>query len=85
MEFKNLSFIKHPNILEGIMAQVICNNGKRVSIVSGRGMYSVSKEGNRASANDPKDVSSFEVMVGDEVLGWQSREEIDKILKENNG
>ena len=85
MQFKNLSFIKHPNISEGIMAQVICNNGKRVSVVAGRGMYSVSKLGNRASAFDAKDVSSFEVMVGDEVIGWQSREDIDKILKENNG
>lgn len=86
MQFKNLSFIKHPNISEGIMAQVICNNSKRVSVVAGKGMYSSSKQGVREACTKVEDALTFEVLVdGREVLGWQTREDIDKILQENNG
>ena len=83
MQFKNLSFITHP-VLEGIMAQVICNNDKRLSVVAGEGTYSSSKDGVRAAVSEVEDVSSFEVMIGAEVLGWQSREDINNILKENS-
>ena len=62
MQFKNLSFITHP-VLEGIMAQVICNNGKRLSVVAGEGTYSSSKDGVRAAVSEVEDVSSFEVMI----------------------
>ena len=85
MQFKNLSFIDHPNTYDAIMAQVICNNGKRVSVVAGKGMYSTSKNGVRQACNNVEEALTFEVAVGDKILGWQSREEIDKILKENNG
>ena len=87
MNFKNLSFIDHPNINDGIMAQVICNNGKRVSVVAGKGMYSTSKSGVKQACNEVKDALTFEVFVEgeDDVRGWQSREQIDLILKENNG
>ena len=85
MNFKNLSFIDHPNTYDAIMAQVICNNGKRVSVVAGKGMYSTSKNGVRQACNNVEEALTFEVAVGDKILGWQSREEIDKILKENNG
>ena len=85
MNFKNLSFIQHPNINNAIMAQVICNNGKRVSVVAGKGMYSTSKNGVRQAWNNVEEALTFEVAVGDKILGWQSREEIDQILKENNG
>ena len=54
MNFKNLSFIKHPNINDAIMAQVICNNGKRVSVVAGKGMYSTSKEGVKEAGGNRK-------------------------------
>ena len=87
MNFKNLSFIKHPNINDAIMAQVICNNGKRVSVVAGKGMYSTSKSGVKQACNEVEDALTFEVFVeGEEdVRGWQTREEVDKILQENNG
>ena len=86
MNFKNLSFIAHPNINNAIMAQVICNNGKRVSVVAGKGMYSTSKAGVKEDCNKVEEAISFEVMVGDEdVIGWQTRKDINKILKENNG
>ena len=83
MKFKNLGFIKHP-IVNGIMAQVFTDEGKRISIVCGEGMYSSSKAGNRAECSSVEDAASFEVMIGDaDPIGWQSREDIDRILAEN--
>ena len=83
MTFKNLGFIKHP-IVNGIMAQVFTDEGKRISIVCGEGMYSSSKAGNRAECSSVEDVASFEVMIGDaDPIGWQSRKDIDRILAEN--
>ena len=83
MRFENLGFIKHP-VVDGIMAQVFTDEGKRISIVCGEGMYSSSKAGNRAACSSVEDAASFEVMIGDnDPIGWQSREDIDKILTEN--
>jgi hypothetical protein len=82
MQFKNLGFIEHP-VVKGIIAQVFTNEGERISIVCGQGMYSTSRAGNREACNSVDDASSFEVMVGDnDPIGWQSREDIDKLLAE---
>ena len=84
MRFKNLGFIQHPSTRKAIMAQVFTNEGKRISIVCGEGMYSSSRAGNRKACSSVEDAASFEVMIGDaDPLGWQSREDIDKILAEN--
>jgi hypothetical protein len=84
MTFKNLNFEDHPVIPDAIQATAVCDNGKRISVVAGVGLYSTSRAGVRKRANNVEDVSSFEVMVGDgEVVGWQSREQINEILKEN--
>lgn len=84
MRFKNLGFIPHPNC-KGIMAQVFTDKGKRISVVCGEGLYSSSKAGNRAECSSVEDAASFEVLVDgeDDVRGWQSREDIDKILAEH--
>jgi hypothetical protein len=83
MRFKNLGFIKHP-VVKGIISQVFTDDGTRISIVCGENMYSTSRAGNRAVCESIEDASSFEVFVdGQEVLGWQSIEDIDKILAEN--
>ena len=83
MRFKNLGFIKHP-VVKGIISQVFTDDGTRISIVCGENMYSTSRAGNRAVCESIEDASSFEVLVdGQEVLGWQSIEDIDKILAEN--
>ena len=86
MTFKNLSFLSHPVIDGAIQAAVICNNGKRVSVVAGTNLYSHSKGGIRAAVDNPEDVISFEVLVeGEEdVRGFQSRQDIDNILAVNN-
>jgi hypothetical protein len=84
MQFKNLNFEDHPVIPDAIQATAVCDNGKRISVVAGVGLYSTSKAGVRKRANNVEDVSSFEVMVGDgEVIGWQSREQINEIFKKN--
>ena len=51
-------------------------------------MYSTSKNGARSAVNNVKDVASFEVAIinkdgefVDDVLGWQGREDIDKLIK----
>ena len=83
MRFKNLGFIKHP-VVKGIISQIFTDDGTRISIVCGENMYSTSRAGNRAVCESVEDASSFEVMVdGEEVLGWQSIEDIDKILAEH--
>ena len=84
MRFKNLGFIQHPHIKDAIMAQVFTDDGTRISVVCGSGMYSSSRDGNKAECQRVEDASSFEVFVDGEedVRGWQTREEIDKLLAE---
>ena len=81
MKFKNLGFIKHP-VVKGIISQVFTDDGTRISIVCGEGMYSTSRAGNRAICDSIEDAGSFEVMVGNnDPLGWQSKEDIDKLFE----
>ena len=84
MRFKNLGFIQHPTVKDAIMAQVFADDGTRISVVCGSGMYSTSRAGNRAECTSVEDASSFEVFIDGEedVRGWQSRKDIDKILAE---
>jgi hypothetical protein len=83
MKFKNLSFIDHP-ATDGVIAQVIDDSGKKISVVAGKGLYSDSKHGHRESVSHPNDAISFEVLVEgeDDVRPYQSREDIDKILSQ---
>jgi len=82
--FKNLVFVSHPmNPEKAIMAKYMFDNGKVISIVAGEGLYSHSKNGNRAAVDNPLDVASFEVMFDGEVEGWLTREDIDKIFDAN--
>jgi hypothetical protein len=84
MKFKNLSFIDHP-ATNGIMAQVLNDEGKRISVIAGEGLYSDSKFGHRKGVSDPKDAISFEVFIDgeDDVRTYQSREDIDEILSQH--
>jgi hypothetical protein len=86
--FDNLLFLDHPNVEGAIMTQIRGlkeKGGKTISVVCGEGMYSTSRAGNRAECQRVEDASSFEVLVegDDDVRGWQSREDINKILAEN--
>ena len=86
--FDNLLFLDHPHIKGAIMTHIRgskAKGGKTISIICGEGLYSSSRAGNKAECQRVEDASSFEVLVeGDEdVRGWQSREDINKILAEN--
>ena len=87
--FKDLVFKKH-KVCKGIQASLELKPNIFISVVAGEGMYSTSKKGVRAEASKPEDVSTFEVAIINEnlepdqqqwdVSGWQSREDIDKIM-----
>jgi hypothetical protein len=91
MEFKDLEFKKH-SIVEGIQATLEIKPKVFISVVAGNGMYSTGKTGHRAAVSKVKDVSTFEVGIIDEnlpeedqqweVMGWQTREDINKIIQE---
>ena len=88
MTFKNLVFVKHPNdFFEGLMAKYRFDNGKELSIVAGNNLYCETKYGVRKGGPllEVSDVLSWEVMIGGRVEGWQTKEDINKLIKENNG
>ena len=92
--FKDLVFKKHRVTKKAIMASLELKPNVFISVVAGEGMYSTSKAGNRAECTKVKDAASFEVAIIDENLpddeqqwdvnGWQSRDDINKIIKENS-
>ena len=90
--FKDISWKQHGLGKGNIQGLLKLDNGIKLSIVAGEGMYSAGKTGVRGPADNVKDVSSFEVAVFDQdgefiqaehdmVLGWQSREDIDKLIQ----
>jgi len=88
--FKDLEFNIHPATKKAIHAELEIKPNVFLSVVAGEGMYSTSREGVRAACTKVEDVSSFEVAIIDEnlpedeqkwdVRGWQTREDINKIL-----
>ena len=88
MTFKNLVFVQHPNISEGLMAKYRFDNGKELSVVAGNNLYCTTIYGNRKGGPllEAKDVSKWEVLIEgeDNVRGWQTREQINEILKLNS-
>jgi len=94
--FDDIEWKKHqlgPGFIQGLL---MLDSGIELSIVAGSGMYCSSKEG----ACKPVDIMnideilSFEVAIfnddgfleemDNEVLGWQSREEIDILIKKHS-
>ena len=88
--FKDITFKQHKLGKGNIQGLIMLDNGIELSVVAGTGMYSAGKNGVREAVDNVKDVSSFEVAVfdqdgefigGDMVLGWQSREDINELIK----
>ena len=90
--FKDITFKQHKVDKEAIQGLLMLDNGIELSVVAGKGMYSTGKGGVREAVNKVEDASSFEVAVFDQagnfigadndlVLGWQSREDIDKLIQ----
>ena len=95
-EFKNLYFKPHRATKKGIVANLTMGNGKILSVVAGPGFYSTPGGISEINGLDkfkdnphPSQFSSFEVAIIDEstdqfdVIGWQSRKDINKIIKKN--
>jgi len=88
--FDDVIFRKH-RLGDGcIQGLLMLDNGVEISVVAGTGMYSAGKSGVRGAVNKAEDVSSFEVAIFDQdgefigddmVLGWQSKEDINNIIK----
>ena len=90
--FKDISWKQHGLGKGNIQGLLMLDNGIELSIVAGEGMYSSGKNGVREAIDKVEDASSFEVAVFDQdgkfipaendmVLGWQSREDIDKLIQ----
>jgi len=90
--FKDVSWKQHKVGKGSIQGLLMLDNGIELSIVAGEGMYSTGKTGVRGPVDNVKDVSSFEVAIFDQdgnfigddhdmVFGWQSREDIDKLIQ----
>ena len=83
--FNDLKFVKHP-MGKGIQAVLNIEPDTIVSVIAGEGFYSNSKNGNKKSVSRVEDVFSFEVGIKRnndenwEVVGWQSREDINTLL-----
>ena len=92
--FDDLKFKTHSVTKKAIMASLELKPNVFISVVAGEGMYSGGKNGVRGSISKVEDASSFEVAIIDEnlpeeqqqwdVLGWQSREDINKLIIENS-
>ena len=91
-KFKDITFKKHKLGKGNIQGLLKLDNGIELSIVAGEGMYSSGKNGVRGKIDKVEDASSFEVAIFDQdgefiqaehdmVLGWQSREDIDKLIQ----
>ena len=90
--FNDLKFEIHPVTKKGIRSTIELKPNVFISVVAGEGFYSTSKKGVRAECLKPEDASTFEVAIFDQagnfigadndlVLGWQSREDIDKLIQ----
>ena len=94
MTFKDLKFKPHKVIpKKGIQAKLEIKPNVFLSVIAGEGFYSTAKgTGVRGAVTSEKDVASFEVGWIDEnlpedkqqweVIGWQSRNDINKLIKE---
>tara|TARA_Y100000768_G_C23591784_1_gene501944 strand:+ start:155 stop:448 length:294 start_codon:yes stop_codon:yes gene_type:complete len=94
MTFKDLKFKPHPVVKKkGIQATLEIKPNVFLSVIAGEGFYSTAKgTGVRGAVTSEKNVSTFEVGIIDErlsedeqewdVRGWQSREDINKLIKE---
>ena len=91
MNFNDLVF--KDNGSGQLQAKVEFASGNVLSVMAGSGMYSTPRE----NLNSPDDFSAFEIAIfnsnggwatrdffpncGDDVMGWQSREEINSIIE----
>jgi hypothetical protein len=94
-KFEDIKFKQHRLGKGHIQGLLKLDNGIELSVVAGKGMYSTGKGGVREAIDKVEDASSFEVAIFDQsgkfigadddlVLGWQSRDDINKLIIENS-
>jgi GH25 family lysozyme M1 (1,4-beta-N-acetylmuramidase) len=89
--FKDLIFKSHPSTRMGIQAVLSLNENIDLSVVAGEGFYSsTKKEAKGIKHPDSNNFISFEVGIitdnkGIDVIGWQTREDINNIIKKYSG
>ena len=89
--FKDLIFKSHPSTRIGIQAVLSLNENIDLSVVAGEGFYSsTKKEAKGIKHPDSNNFISFEVGIitdnkGIDVIGWQTREDINIIIKKYSG
>ena len=94
--FEDIEWKKHqlgPGFIQGLL---MLDSGIELSVVAGSGMYCSSKAGTCKPVDIMKidEILSFEVAIfndgsfleemDDQVLGWQSREDINNLIKKHS-
>ena len=80
--FNDLTFNDHPNGMDGaVQAKLILDNNITLSVVGGSGLYGDGVESFEVGAwhNDSNDW--IRLSEHDDVIGWQSKEDIDQIIQ----
>ena len=83
-KFEDIKWKQHRVGKGSIQGLLMLDNGIELSVVAGPGMYSLPKD----AGNSPDGFDKFEVAVIDQdgkfvgdVIGWQSREDINKLIQ----
>ena len=86
-KFEDIKWKQHRIGKGSIQGLLMLDNGIELSVVAGPTMYSLPKD----AGNSPDDFDKFEVavfdqdgeFVGDDVIGWQSRSDINKLIEKH--
>lgn len=82
--FNNLEFRPHPNGMGGKLAQMELGNGYKISVVGGgRGLYGDGKTTFEVAMFD-RVGDMIKLGNDDQVLGWQTIDEINEIIQKFN-
>jgi len=82
MTFQDLVFNQHPNKMEGaVQALHELPNGIMISIIGGQGFYGNGESSFEMAAWDKGNHDFIRLSEHDEILGWQSKEEIEEAIQ----
>jgi len=82
MTFQDLVFNQHPNKMEGaVQALHELPNGITISVVGGQGLYGNGQSTFEVAAWRKEEIDWLRLSEYDEVLGWQSKEEVTEIIQ----
>jgi len=82
MTFQDLVFNQHPNKMEGaVQALHELPNGITISVVGGQGLYGNGQSTFEMAAWHKGYPDFIRLSEHDEILGWQSKEEIEEAIQ----